>query len=124
MWMPLPSPKRFSFEETYSNPAHWDQNGGHHQTERVAWEILGTEDRMAHLQTLIEQAEELALTAPEQARVAFWKTGVWDYMVEGRRAYLKKAGAQSRKEAFPEPGRDARATRVRRGYGHWIRGLG
>jgi hypothetical protein len=81
-------------EETYSNPAHWDQNGGHHQTEQVAWEILGTEDRMAHLQTLIEQAEELALTAPEQARVAFWKTGVWDYMVEGRRAYLKKTGAK------------------------------
>ena len=81
-------------EETYSNPAHWDQNGGHHQTEQVAWEILGTEERMAQLEKLIQQAEELALTAPDQARVDLWKTGVWDYMVEGRRAYLRKAGAK------------------------------
>jgi hypothetical protein len=80
-------------EKTYSDPAHWDQNGGHHQTEQIAWEILGTESRMAELQALIDQAERLANTPQEKARVALWKTGVWEYMTEGRRAYLEKSGS-------------------------------
>ncbi|MBE7503094.1 MAG: DUF4838 domain-containing protein [Verrucomicrobiales bacterium] len=77
-------------EATYSNPAHWDQNGGHHQTEAVAWETLGTEAIMAQLAELIREAGELAGTPEEQQRVALWKTGVWDYMVQGRQAYLSK----------------------------------
>lgn len=79
-------------EETYANPAHWDQNGGHHQTEQIAWEILGTEERMTRLQALIEQAEALAMTSKDKERVALWKTGVWDYMAKGREDYVKKVG--------------------------------
>ena len=79
-------------ETTYSDPAHWDQNGGHHQTEAIAWERLGTEAVMTQLQTHIQQAESLAATPRERERVALWKNGVWDYMVEGRRAYLEKTG--------------------------------
>jgi hypothetical protein len=78
-------------EETYSDPAHWDQNGGHHQTEQVAWEKLGTESRMERLAVLIRQAEDLATTPEEKQRVSLWKTGVWEYMVQGRQAYLDKA---------------------------------
>jgi hypothetical protein len=78
-------------EETYANPAHWDQNGGHHQTEQIAWEILGTEARMAQLGALIHQAEALAKSPQDQERVSLWKTGVWDYMVTGRAEYMSKA---------------------------------
>ncbi len=79
-------------EEAYSNPAHWDQNGGHHQTERVAWEILGTEARLAELGALMSRAEELAATPKDKQRVSLWKEGVWDYMAKGREAYVTKVG--------------------------------
>ena len=39
-------------EETYSNPKNWDQKGGFHQTETVAWKVLGTKQRMTKLDTL------------------------------------------------------------------------
>lgn len=77
-------------ETTYSDPANWDQNGGHHQTEAIAWEQLGTATLMDRLQTLMDRAETLAVTPREQARVGLWKRGVWDYMLEGRRAYENK----------------------------------
>jgi hypothetical protein len=88
-------------EETYSNPAHWDQNGGHHQTEQIAWEILGTETIMARLRNLIDQAEQLASTPAEKMRVALWRSGVWEYMDEGRTAYLEKARQAHRSGVQP-----------------------
>lgn len=79
-------------ESTYSNPANWDQNGGHHQTEAVAWEVLGTAERMAALEAMVMQAVALAQTPLEKQRVGLWKTGVWDYMATGRKNYLAKVG--------------------------------
>ena len=90
-------------EETYSNPAHWDQNGGHHPTEQVAWETLGTEALMGRLADLMREAEELAVSPEEKQRVSLWKTGVWDYMVEGRRAYLEKTASSRSPASAPRP---------------------
>jgi hypothetical protein len=68
------------------------QNGGHHQTKQIAWETLGIEALMGCLATLMSQAELLAATPEERHRVSLWKTGVWDYLVNGRQACLKKIG--------------------------------
>jgi hypothetical protein len=61
-----------------------------HQTEEFAWKYLGTEERMNELGTLMAQAEQLAKTDLEKQRVALWKKGVWDYMLQGRAKYLEK----------------------------------
>lgn len=61
-----------------------------HQTEKIAWEWLGTAERMATLGALIAEAESLAATAQDRQRVALWKSGVWDYMQEGRARYLAR----------------------------------
>jgi hypothetical protein len=89
-------------EETYSDPAHWDQNGGHHQTEAIAWEHLGTETLMSRLRILIDEAEELAGGPRERERVALWRSGVWDYMVKGRTAYLDRVAETSPPELQPD----------------------
>ncbi|MFM1942169.1 MAG: hypothetical protein RI897_1151 [Verrucomicrobiota bacterium] len=77
-------------ESTYTNPANWNQNGGHHQTEQVAWEQLGTEELMQALGNLIEQAQNTSLNARHRQRLDHWTAGVWNYMVEGRKTYLSQ----------------------------------
>jgi hypothetical protein len=54
-------------------------------TPKTSWGRLGTEPRMAELGKLMEQAAASAATDVEQRRVATWKKGVWDYMLEGRK---------------------------------------
>jgi hypothetical protein len=63
-------------------------------TPETSWGRLGTESRMKELATLIERAVALADTDVEQRRVATWKKGVWDYMVEGRRQYVQERSEQ------------------------------
>jgi len=85
-------------EETYSNPESYPRkvrkrDEQFHQNEHIAWRYLGTEARMEELGKLMAQAEALAITELDKQRVQTWKTGVWEYMVEGRSKYLaKKAG--------------------------------
>jgi len=67
-------------------------------TEEDSWEKLGTRPRMEELGRLMEQAVASARTDVEKRRVATWKKGVWDYMVEGRREYVKKKRAYEQKE--------------------------
>jgi hypothetical protein len=64
-----------------------------HQSEQIAWKYLGTEERMNELGALISQAEHLANTDLEKQRVALWKKGVWDYMLQGRAKYIEKTKA-------------------------------
>ncbi|MGQ9650430.1 MAG: hypothetical protein ACUVXJ_09995 [Phycisphaerae bacterium] len=59
-------------------------------TPEASWERLGTEQRMKELGDLMNRAVELAGTELEKRRVATWKKGVWDYMVDGRREYVNK----------------------------------
>ena len=65
--------------------------------EKTAWELLGTEERMKELGALMDQAVASARTDIEKRRVESWKEGVWDYMAEGRRQYLKKKLAKEEK---------------------------
>lgn len=54
----------------------------------VAWERLGTAERMEKLGALIAQAEGLAGTETEKQRVALWRGAIWEWMRQGRDQYL------------------------------------
>ncbi len=69
-------------------------------SQEASWERLGTAERMKELGGLMERAVQLAVAEPEKARVETWRNGVWEYMVEGRKQYLKKKRAHEQK-AFP-----------------------
>src|ERR1035438_625522 len=56
--------------------------------KKVAWERLGTPERMEELGALIAQAEKLAVANPEQQRVALWRKALWEWMCQGREQYL------------------------------------
>ncbi len=82
-------------EDTFSNSENYPQavradDKHFHQTERIAWEYLGTESRMSRLGELMARAKALASTDLEKRRVATWEKGVWRYMTEGRKNYLAK----------------------------------
>jgi len=72
-----------------TSPAH------QHQTEDLAWGSLGTPERMATFAGLMAQAEAAARTPEEKARVAAFRTGIWEPMVAGQQRYearlLKRA---------------------------------
>ena len=59
--------------------------------KKVAWEQLGTPERMEELGALINQAQKRATTDPEQQRVALWRQAFWDWMCQGRDQYLSKS---------------------------------
>jgi len=58
-----------------------------HQTEEVAWGLLGTRDRMAELAKLMQSAKAAARTDWEKRRVELFDRGVWQYMLRGKAAY-------------------------------------
>lgn len=66
-------------------------------TPEASWDRLGTEARMQELGELMDEAVRLAGTDVEQRRVATWKTGVWDYMVEGRQQFLERDADKDQK---------------------------
>ena len=45
----------------------------------------------------MDRAVRCAETESEKRRVATWKKGVWDYMVEGRRQYLQGTSKKEQK---------------------------
>jgi hypothetical protein len=92
-------------EETFSNPKNYpaeiQHSPGHqHQTEELAWGSLGTEARMAQFQKLMDQAKAAAVTPEEKQRVALFEQGQWQYIVEGRKAYLSHS--KNRTQAPPQ----------------------
>ena len=54
----------------------------------VAWERLGTAERMEEFGALMGQAEKLAGTETEKQRVALWRGAIWEWMRQGREQYL------------------------------------
>ncbi|HRI11672.1 MAG TPA: DUF4838 domain-containing protein [Verrucomicrobiota bacterium] len=56
--------------------------------KKVAWERLGTAERMAELGTLIDQAGALAETDAQKQRLAQWHSALWDWMRRGREEFL------------------------------------
>jgi hypothetical protein len=77
-------------EEIYSNPEDYPpevrtEERQFHQNEEIAWKYLGTEERMAELGKLMQQADQLAVTDVEKQRVQLFERGVWNYMLEGKK---------------------------------------
>ena len=73
-------------EETYCDPANYQTNKFGtvgHQTQKMAYNTLGTADRMERLGDWIAEAEVLAQTETEKKRVELFKAGIWDYMLDG-----------------------------------------
>jgi len=82
-------------EEIFSSPDNYPDyvrtmDRQFHQSEKIAWEYLGTRDRMRQLAKLMRKANELAETDLERQRVHLWKEGVWEYMRDGRRKYHRE----------------------------------
>lgn len=56
-----------------------------HQTQEVAWKFLGDDATMTRLAELMRAAlQAKGLTPQAKARVANWRRGYWDYMLEGK----------------------------------------
>lgn len=88
-------------EDTYSNPKYYppeirNSAATEHQDEKLAWNFLGTEERMAEFSKLMQEAVDSARTPEEKQRVAHFKQGLWDYMVEGKKMYLARAERYAR----------------------------
>ncbi len=90
-----------AIEETYSNPTNYPEGFSGHQRKTIAWEHLGTAERMERFGRLMQQAQDAAATEMEKRRVALFKRSVWDYMVEGRRQYFARAKAPRAKARVP-----------------------
>ena len=58
-----------------------------HQTEELAWGLLGTRERMTEFGKLMDAAKAAAKTDLEKQRVALFDQGVWQYMLQGKAAY-------------------------------------
>jgi len=74
-------------EQRYCDPALYPKAKGGgtwgHQTERVAWNHLGTQPVMERLAAHLAQAHTLARTDLERTRVRLWDQAVWQYMKAG-----------------------------------------
>ncbi|MCC7376216.1 MAG: DUF4838 domain-containing protein [Verrucomicrobiales bacterium] len=58
---------------------------------KVAWEKLGTAERMTELEQWIDDAGRRASTDLEKKRVGQWRAAFWDWMREGREQYVAKS---------------------------------
>lgn len=104
-------------EATYGNPTNWPKSyfegsWRNHETEEMAWQYLGTEERMKELAGLMAQARAAAGSEEQRRRVALFDTGPWQYMVEGQRSWLAKskyAGEVEALKKMPPPSADAPA---------------
>jgi len=84
-----------SIEQTYMTPANYPETVQKddihfHQTEEMAWQYLGTAERMAAWAKLVEQAQTAAATSAQKERVAVFVKDLWGGMVEGRRQWGAK----------------------------------
>ena len=92
-------------EELFTNPDNYPIEvrrslSHHHQTATLAWESLGTSDRMRSLAKLMAQAKDAAGSGVERERVALFEQGQWSYLVAGRAKY--EATAEQRRRPLPK----------------------
>ena len=59
--------------------------------KKVAWEKLGTPERMRELGALIHEAEAKAGAGLERQRVELWRAALWDWMEAGSKAATASA---------------------------------
>lgn len=86
--------KRFYLliEQTACNPANYPPK--YRPSQTVAWENLGTAERMERLGTLMAEAQARAQTELEKQRVGLWRDAIWKWMVDGRAQYLSQSPQQ------------------------------
>lgn len=85
-------------EAAYCNPKNYPEEiatgvRGSHQTAQFAWERLGTTERMAGFQKLLDQAKAQATTETEKTNVDLFEKATWSYMTSGRATYVKRMHA-------------------------------
>ena len=56
-----------------------------HQTDRIAWEQLGSSANMEKLGLWMKEALSLAVVEPYRSRVRLFEKGVWQYMMKGKK---------------------------------------
>ena len=79
-------------ESRYRDKSLWPPKAGH-ETIEIAWNVLGNALTMTRLGELMAEAERLAETPFEKARVKCFRLAVWDYMKDGFDAYTVRAKA-------------------------------
>jgi len=84
--------KRFYLlvEETYCSPKNYPPGYNNHQSKLIAWDHLGTEERMAALARLVEGARAAAARGSDAHRrnLDLFEKAVWSYMVAGRAHHM------------------------------------
>ncbi|MBT4814053.1 MAG: DUF4838 domain-containing protein [Lentisphaerae bacterium] len=102
-----------AIERVYCDPANYTFSNTYfgYQSKEIAWNRLGTEERMAEFAPLMARARNAAVTGTEKKRVALFETSIWKRMKAGRAEYLASA---SRKEdlAKAHPLQSYRAVRI------------
>ena len=82
-------------EQTYCNIANYPSPAYlGYQTEKIAWENLGTEKRMVEFGDLMAKAMSSATTDTEKKRVSLFEKAIWQNMKAGRDLYQKKKAAK------------------------------
>jgi hypothetical protein len=94
LYGPAAKPMRQLYEEierTYCDPANYPKEGV--SGAELSWGYLGTEERMARLASLLQEAKSLAQTDEQKHRVELFDLSVWSYMVAGREQYVARQAA-------------------------------
>lgn len=76
-------------EKTYWTASNYP-NGKQDSSEMVAWDYLGTQERMDAWQPLMDEAVAKAQTDMEKKRVSIFQKDLWNYMVRGRLTWVQK----------------------------------
>ncbi len=90
-----------AIEDVFSDPRKYppeiqESQSHQHQNERLAWEWLGTAERMERIGTLVADAVRAARTEIEKKRVEMFVTGIWETMQQGRRQVLERSRSASK----------------------------
>ncbi|OGV49082.1 MAG: hypothetical protein A2017_11800 [Lentisphaerae bacterium GWF2_44_16] len=76
-------------EQVYCDPSNYLSSSYFgYQTEKIAWEKLGTKENMAEFGKLMEEAKLAAKTEIEKKRVELFEKSVWERMKAGREEYI------------------------------------
>lgn len=85
-----------AMEQIYMNPTNYPPSvrkgiSTPHQSAEMAWEWLGTPERMARFGSLLDEAKAKADTDDAKHHVAAYEKDIWlEHMVAGRKAYMAK----------------------------------
>lgn len=87
-------------EKAYYSPSSYSKDVQEskalvHQDERIAWEMLGTKERMDEMGALMAQARQLASTDTEKKRLALFDEGIWQYMLDGFNTHPKRVAMRN-----------------------------